>query len=1078
MALDSRISRTDGSVPVEQDIERGAVSRANEVERPALAHGIRDGEQLSLVRGGNGALTTRADGLATDGATGRAVHSLLLLEDVVHGLTLRLKGNRDSPTIRRGRLPYGSPLIKGFTMPVVDVRNIPTVVEFAPEHKVVEFTEEAVTAEVVVGPTVVEFSWGELVPGPGLRGGGVFEGTVHIDQDIPSLPNNSEPVDPEADYIMLWDASSNTHVKVLAALGGGGGGGGGVEFATREETDAGVILDKALNPDVGAYAYDRFRHAGQHAAGKGTTSVVLSPVAGVVTIDCALSNVFEITLNENVQFANPVNPLLGQTVNILIRQNLTGGYDATFGSAWTFTNRIMPNLSANPGAVDLLSCQWDSTANKMRATFLPNFGTGLTSGAVGAELTFTNVGGGNEVVKEQVDTDVRFRTLIGTGDIAVTTEGDNIVINYDAPPTSIPSFQTLPDVTIPESVITNEFLRWTGEQVVQAAVDIPDTVTQTYLTKDDETATLPNSRQVIAGNNISLDYTTEGQLVISSLGMEGEWLDNDGCAVSRNTDLATSSFTNISFTTEDRDDHGYWDPAAPDRFTIPVSGWYVISLHGYWDSTNTAKGLFLYLNGTAAANEIASDYSTASQTTGRNSVAVITYLQANDYVILRAWSSAAASLLGTTTPMRAAIHRLGVGPPGPIGPQGPAGPALDDGTFLRRLVDDTALGNYVIQNARPRLAFDETDQLVNHKRWEICASDGIFSLRALGDTDGAAAPDPNYLTNHRAESMTGWTTLTGNPGVVNNRCPPVLAGTGTNGFWGGTSASSSMRQRISFSSFPADINLPLIDTGTIEVVMSWWGGSWIQTNYDKPRIILRFLNAALAEIGTFDTGVRTVATGGSFGSYYWTHYDDLFTVPALTRHIDVDLIFTRTAGTNNDATITDVYFTGLRPDTQGGNSAYDVTREGRSPVNIDFKTTTVTHKGVPLSEEGHGHAQFGRTFGATWRTSDGSALDVADCAIVYVSVPIDCSINELVLLAEGGPSTCIVDVWKATFANYPPTVADTITGATTPTISSSNSARDEELNGWTRDISAGDILAFQVQSTTNFNMIQIQLRTL
>lgn len=109
-------------------------------------------------------------------------------------------------------------------MPIVDVRNIPTVVEFAPENKVVEFTEEAVTAEVVVGPTVVEFSWGELVPEPGLSGGGVFEGRVYIRPDIPTLPSNSEPVDPNADYLMLWDASSDTHVKVLANLGGGGGG--------------------------------------------------------------------------------------------------------------------------------------------------------------------------------------------------------------------------------------------------------------------------------------------------------------------------------------------------------------------------------------------------------------------------------------------------------------------------------------------------------------------------------------------------------------------------------------------------------------------------------------------------------------------------------------------------------------------------------------------------------------------------------------------------------------------------------------------------------------------------------------
>lgn len=965
-------------------------------------------------------------------------------------------------------------------MPVVDVRNIPTVVEFAPENKVVEFNEETVTAEVVVGPTVVEFSWGELVPGPGLRGGGVFEGTVHIDQDIPSLPNNSEPVDPAADYIMLWDASSNTHVKVLAALGGGGGG-GDVEFATREETDAGVILDKALNPDVGAYAYDRFRWPGQHAAGKGTTSVVLSPVAGVVTIDCNLSNVFEITLNENVQFANPINPLLGQTVNILIRQNLTGGYDATFGSAWTFTNRIIPNLSANPGAVDLLSCQWDSTANKMRATFLPNFGTGLTSGAVGAELTFTNVGGGNEVVKEQVDTDVRFRTLIGTGDIQVTTEGDNVVINYDAPPTSTPSFATLPDVTLPESVVTNEFLRWNGEQVVQSAVEIPDTVNQSYLTRVDETATLPNSRQVIAGDNISLDYTTDGQLVISSLGLESAFMNNDGCSVSRNTDVTGTGYLNPAFTLEERDDNNYFDPAAPDRFTIPQDGWYAVFAFAYWNSTSAAHGIMIYKNGTTpGTDEIATYYHGTAGAGTRNAVSAVQYFQAGDEIIFRFYTNVSATVAGTTSPMRASICRLGVGPPGPRGDVGPPGPAEDDGTFLRRLVDDVALGNYTFQHTAPRLIFEETDvapTTLNERRWDILVNESKYALRIIGDIEGTPAVEPNYITNHRAEAMTGWTTLTGNPGVVTNRCPPVLAGTGTNGFWGGTSASSSMTQRLSFSSFPSDINLPTIDTGAFVGTMSWWGGSWIQTNYDKPRIILRFRNAALTEIGTFDTGIRNVAAGGSFGSYYWTHYDDTFTIPALTRHIDVELIFTRTAGTNNDATITDIVFQ-LSPSLIGGANVYEVTRSGMSPQNIDFQTVTVTHNGVPLSEEGHSHAQFGKTYGASWRTSDGSALTPSSCAIVYVSVPTDCSINEVIVLTSGGTGSCIIDIWKDTFANYPPTVADTITGLTKPTIISDTKARDEELNGWTRDITAGDILAFKVDSTSTFNAIQIQLKVL
>lgn len=320
-------------------------------------------------------------------------------------------------------------------MPVVDVRNIPTVVEFAPDNKVVEFNEELVTAEVAVGPTVVEFSWGELVPGPGLRGGGVFEGTVHIDQDIPSLPNNSEPIDPEADYLMLYDASSNLHVKVLAQLGAGGIA--EIPWATREETDAGVLTDKALNPDVGAYAYDRFRHVGQHAAGKGTATVNLSPVSGVVTVNGALSNVFYLTLNDNItQMANPINPVNGQTINIHLKQPVAGGkVIQAWGDQWTFTNKINPVLSTAGNAHDMLSCQWNEVDGKMHCSFLPNYGANYTPPPETPfeNFNFINLGGGNEVFKDIVVTDINLRTIVGGGDINVSTADDTIVVSYTAP---------------------------------------------------------------------------------------------------------------------------------------------------------------------------------------------------------------------------------------------------------------------------------------------------------------------------------------------------------------------------------------------------------------------------------------------------------------------------------------------------------------------------------------------------------------------------------------------------------------------------------------------------------------------
>lgn len=353
-------------------------------------------------------------------------------------------------------------------MPIVDVRNIPTVVEFAPENKVVEFDEETVTAEVVVGPTVVEFSWGELVPGPGLRGGGVFEGTVHIDQDIPSLPNNSEPIDPEADYLMLWDASSNLHVKVLAQLGAGGIA--EIPWATREETDAGVLTDKALNPDVGAYAYDRFRHVGQHSAGKGTATVVVTPSAGSFQIDGSLSNVFRLDMTNNFVLANPINPVNGQTINIHIVQDVAGGHTLTFGNQWKFTNRITPVLTSTAYASDLLSCQWDETDSVMKCSFIPDFGAGYTPPTAPdfVDFAFVNVGGGNNLFRDVVGTDVNFRTIVGDGDIAVSTVGDTIVVGHTSPIVdSVQYIDELLDVDAPAPAI-GDTLTWNGTAWVSA----------------------------------------------------------------------------------------------------------------------------------------------------------------------------------------------------------------------------------------------------------------------------------------------------------------------------------------------------------------------------------------------------------------------------------------------------------------------------------------------------------------------------------------------------------------------------------------------------------------------------------
>jgi len=70
----------------------------------------------------------------------------------------------------------------------------------------------------------------------------------------------------------------------------------------------------------------------------------------------------------------------------------------------------------------------------------------------------------------------------------------------------------------------------------------------------------------------------------------------------------------------------------------------------------------------------------------------------------------------------------------------------------------------------------------------------------------------------------------------------------------------------------------------------------------------------------------------------------------------------------------------------------------------------------------------------------------------------------------------VLDIWKDTDANYPPTVADTITASAKPTISTGVKASDSTLTGWTKTFSAGDWFVFNVDSFTDFAKVRIQIK--
>jgi hypothetical protein len=92
-----------------------------------------------------------------------------------------------------------------------------------------------------------------------------------------------------------------------------------------------------------------------------------------------------------------------------------------------------------------------------------------------------------------------------------------------------------------------------------------------------------------------------------------------------------------------------------------------------------------------------------------------------------------------------------------------------------------------------------------------------------------------------------------------------------------------------------------------------------------------------------------------------------------------------------------------------------------------------------------------------------------------LEVPFDCEIDQVTTLSDQSGSI-VVDIWKDTYANYPPTDADSITASAPPTLSTAIKNQDSTLTGWTTAISAGDTLRFNVDSVTTCERVTISLR--
>jgi hypothetical protein len=212
---------------------------------------------------------------------------------------------------------------------------------------------------------------------------------------------------------------------------------------------------------------------------------------------------------------------------------------------------------------------------------------------------------------------------------------------------------------------------------------------------------------------------------------------------------------------------------------------------------------------------------------------------------------------------------------------------------------------------------------------------------------------------------------------------------------------------------------------------------------------------------TIEPGITSIEISGSTGGA------GTLTLPNVTAG---------EVGTGYTITISDAnsYISGLTIEPNPSDTSFK--------INGESSVVTYT-KGIPikLSYEG-----FGNWILVTGDATDsiktfGIVIDGGDSAITTgikgdLVIPYNLRILSWQILADqsGGIK---IDIWKDNYANFPPTLADSIIGGGVyPTISGTVSNTSSSLTGWTTQILKDEILRFNVDTVSSIKRATLTLK--
>ena len=359
------------------------------------------------------------------------------------------------------------------------------------------------------------------------------------------------------------------------------------------------------------------------------------------------------------------------------------------------------------------------------------------------------------------------------------------------------------------------------------------------------------------------------------------------------------------------------------------------------------------------------------------------------------------------------------------------------------------------------------------------AADGIITIASSGGSPSGVAGAVQFSNGSAfASDATNffWDDANNRLGIGTATPTDTLHNTGT------TRLDGLLKFAGTTSAFPAlkrnstELQVRLADDSGFAPLQAL-GGTFNGNTYIKALGVNQTLTGNFG--GMFfavNTGSMSFAMTGTTLGFYNTAASDLVEGQIRTNGVQISNIL---FGTPNASAILDVASTTkgfAMPRMTGAQvEAISTPIEGLIAYASSAGATSVKSKGVYHYTGSAWEKISGQTVATITFIIDGGGSAITTGIKGDIEIPFACSINQVTMLADTSGSI-VVDIWKDTYANYPPTVGDTITASAKPTISAATKSQDATLTGWTNTISAGDTLRFNVDSASTVTRVTISLK--